>query len=155
MKRLAIFLLLASLIFSIIVAEETDVFEPEEDEVVIITSELKELKYGDKGDEVRALQTRLRDVKYYTAKVTGNYYKSTTEAVKKVQEAYALPVTGEADAATLQIIYGDCHRPLKSGSEGKDVSRLQTMLGELGYYAGNISGKYLQIPRLLCRRFKL
>ncbi len=60
-----------------------------------------------------------------------------------MQEAYGLPSTGNANIALQEIIYGDCHRPLKKGSEGKDVSRLQTRLSELGYYWGKISGNYL------------
>ncbi len=115
----------------------------EDNDMVVHTGELTELKRGDRGDEVKALQTRLRDIYYYTGKVTGNYLDATMKAVKSVQEAYGLEQTGVADRATLEIIYGDAHRPLEKGNYGKDVSRLQTRLSELGYYHDKISTKYL------------
>lgn len=148
MKRLIILLLVFAMVLpcAALMTQENDAADTAdvpEDEVVMVSSEARPLKYGDKGDEVRSLQTRLKDVRYYNAKVTGNYLGSTRDAVKKVQEAYGLKVTGDADSETLQIIYGDCLRPLKKGIEGKDVSRLQTRLSELGYYTGKISGKFL------------
>jgi peptidoglycan hydrolase-like protein with peptidoglycan-binding domain len=142
MRRFNIILLCAVLVFSAAFAESGEYIP--EDEIVMVSSDMRELKHGDRGDDVRALQTRLKDVKYYSAKVTGNYLKVTEESVKKVQEAYGLPATGVADSKTLEIIFGDCHRPLKQGDEGKDVSRLQTKLSELGFYPGSISGRYLQ-----------
>ncbi len=146
MKRLMIYLLLVAMLLPAmgLMTEETeDTAGVPDDEVVMVASETRPLKYGDKGDEVRSLQTRLKDVYYYTAKVTGNYLNATRDAVKKVQEAYGLKATGDADMETLQIIYGDCLRPIKKGVEGKDVTRLQTRLSELGYYTGKISGKFL------------
>ena len=143
MKRALIILLCCGILLPLFALPGIAEPSSEENEVELVSSEARPLKVGDKGDEVKALQTRLRDVKYYTAKVTGNYLQSTQAAVKKVQEAYGLPVTGDADLATLEIIYGDCHRPLSRGMQGKDVSRLQTRLSELGYYWGKISGNYL------------
>ncbi|MDO5022664.1 MAG: peptidoglycan-binding protein [Eubacteriales bacterium] len=154
MKRFIILLSCMVLLFSAVYAENSDGLPIPEDEIVIVSSDMRELKRGDRGDEVRALQTRLRDVKYYTAKVTGNYLEVTEKAVKKVQEAYGLPVTGVADAKTLEIIYGDCHRPLKSGDQGKDVSRLQTTLSELGFYSGNVSGNYMQGTKAAIESFQ-
>ena len=131
MKRLMIYLLLVAMLLPAmgLMTEETeDTAGVPDDEVVMVASETRPLKYGDKGDEVRNLQTRLKDLHYYTAKVTGNYLGSTRDAVKKVQEAYGLTATGNADMETLEIIYGDCLRPIKKGAEGKDVTRLQTRL---------------------------
>ncbi len=117
--------------------------DTEDNDMVVHTGELMELKHGDRGEEVKALQTRLRDIQYYTGKVTGNYLDSTMNAVQSVQAAYGLEQTGVADSATLEIIYGDAHRPLERGNYGKDVTRLQTRLSELGYYHDKISTKYL------------
>lgn len=121
---------------------------------VTVTSELKELKLGDKGDEVRQLQTRLKDLKYFLNKVDGKFGKGTMEAVKKVQIAYEIEKTGVADKQTLEIIYGDCYRPLEKGAEGKDVSRLQTRLNELGYYKGKISGRYQEATISAVKQFQ-
>ncbi len=145
MKRnVLIFLIILISLFSVAQAQEAvPVPDEEEGEVVVVTSEGRALKYKDKGDDVSQLQTRLKDLRYYNGPVTGNYMEVTRKAVKAVQEAYGLEPTGDADLALQEIIYGDCHRPLKKGLEGKDVSRLQTRLSELGYYWGKISGNYL------------
>jgi len=111
-------------------------------EVVVVTSEGRALRYGDKGEDVKLLQTRLKDLRYYNGPVTGNYLELTRRAVRAVQEAYGLEATGDANLSLQEIIYGDAHRPLKKGDSGKDVSRLQTRLSELGYYWGKISGNY-------------
>ena len=107
-------------------------------EVVVVTSEGRALRYGDKGEDVKLLQTRLKDLRYYNGPVTGNYLELTRKAVRAVQEAYGLEATGDANLSLQEIIYGDAHRPLKKGDSGKDVSRLQTRLSELGYYWGKI-----------------
>ncbi len=101
------------------------------------------LRMGDTGDAVTELQTRLKSLNYYTGKVTGEYGTLTQTAVMEVQKAYGLEVTGEADDETLEIIYGDCYRPLSVNDQGKDVENLQQRLTELGYYSASISGKYL------------
>ena len=144
MKQFGAFLLCLVLIFPLLALSETLDQDTDENQVVLVSSEARELKVGDKGTEVKQLQTRLKDLRYYSAKVTGNYLSSTQASVKKVQEAYGLPVTGNADSATLEVIYGDCHRPLVRGDSGKDVARVQTRLSELGYYWGQISGNYLE-----------
>jgi len=141
MKRTLALLLALMLFLPLASAEETTAMG--EEEVVIVTSEGRELKYGDKGEEVRLLQTRLKDLRYYNGPVTGNYLDATRKAIRAVQEAYGLEVTGIADLGLQELIYGDAHRPLKKGDTGKDVSRLQTRLSELGYYWGKVSGNYL------------
>lgn len=102
------------------------------------------LSLGDKGDRVLELNTRLRQVNYTLVRASDQYTESTVTAVKAVQAAYGLPETGEADEATLDVIYGDCYRVLKNGDSGADVKALQEKLIELGYYNGNASGNYLE-----------
>ncbi len=141
MKRLlALFLALLCILPAGIMEEEDAM--PGEQEVVVVTSEGRPLKYGDKGEDVKLLQTRLKDLRYYNGPVTGNYMEVTRKAIRAVQEAYGLTVNGEADLALQEIIYGDAHRPLKKGERGKEVERLQTRLSEIGYYWGKITGNY-------------
>ncbi len=61
-------------------------------------------QYGSKGSEVTKIQQRLKNWGYFDGPVTGNYGTLTTEAVKKFQRTHGLPVTGTADAATLEKI---------------------------------------------------
>ena len=58
-------------------------------------------KQGDQGDDVRALQARLRQIAWYFGDVTGSYDGQTVTAVKGFQAKRAIPVTGEVDQRTL------------------------------------------------------
>lgn len=115
----------------------------QEEQPMIVTSEARDMKRGDKGDDVQSLQARLKELQYYRGPVNGNYGDQTAAAVRTVQEAYGLKANGNADLKTLDIIYGEAYRPLKRNDRGLDVERLQTRLSELGYYWGQISGNYL------------
>lgn len=143
MKRTFVLLIMLMLLLPSGLAEGNASLPGEED-IVVVTSEGRALTYGDQGDDVRLLQTRLKDLRYYNGPVTGNYLEVTRKAIRLVQEAYGLDPTGDADLALQEIIYGDAHRPLKKGDSGKDVSRLQTRLSEIGYYWGKISGNFLE-----------
>lgn len=143
MKRILSFFLICLMLIPLALAESDTAQSVQDEDIVIVTSEGRALKYGDKGDDVILLQTRLKDLRYYNGPVTGNFLEVTRKAVRAVQEAYGLEQTGEADLALQELIYGDAHRPLKKGDSGKDVSRLQTRLSEIGYYWGKISGNYL------------
>ena len=100
------------------------------------------LKLGDVGDKVLELNTRLRQLNYSSLPGRDTYSDGTAEAVKAVQSAYGLPVTGEADEKTLSIIYGECYRPLSANATGEEVKLLQEKLKELGFYFGNVTGNY-------------
>lgn len=139
MKRTLSFLLVLLLLLPLALGEQGE----DNGDVAVVTAEGRALKHGDKGEDVKQLQTRLKDLRYYNGPVTGNYLDATRRAVKAVQEAYGLEATGDADLPLQDLIYGDCHRPLAKGDSGKDVSRLQTRLSELGYYWGKISGNYI------------
>ncbi|NLM85490.1 MAG: L,D-transpeptidase family protein [Clostridiales bacterium] len=143
MKRTLSFLLALMLLLPLVFAEQTGDEEGSSDDIVIVTSEGRALKLGDKGEDVKLLQTRLKDLRYYNGPVTGNYLQQTQRSIRAVQEAYGLETTGDADLNLQEIIYGDAHRPLQKGDTGKDVSRLQTRLSEIGYYWGKISSNYL------------
>ena len=105
------------------------------------------LQYKDQGEDVLALQTRLKDLGYYSGKLSGQFGDATQKAVCKFQEDYDLEATGIADLRTLSILFSTLHRTLRYGSGGEDVKALQTQLTELGYYKGKISGDYLEGTR--------
>lgn len=61
-------------------------------------------KRGSRGEEVRKIQTRLKDWGYYTGSVDGIYGDATVAAVKKFQQTNGLKVDGIAGVQTLTAI---------------------------------------------------
>ncbi|QYJ03798.1 L,D-transpeptidase family protein [Nocardioides panacisoli] len=59
------------------------------------------LGQGDRGDEVRDLQARLRQIRWFDHSVTGYYGDVTATAVRGFQGKRGFPVTGEVDRRTL------------------------------------------------------
>ncbi len=114
------------------------------------------LKRGDKGTEVKRLQTRLKELGYYTAYIDSEYGTKTVNAVKAFQKKNGLTQTGIADTVTLQKLNSTSavkangstndtvatDSTLKSGSKGEAVKALQTRLKALGYYNSAIDGDY-------------
>ena len=127
--------------------QPVDMMEDEELEVQEEILQGRVLQFGDDGDDVLALQTRLKELKYYTGNLSGRYREGTRKAVETFQADFDLDQTGIADLRTLSILFSLNHRPLRYGSSGDDVKDLQKQLTELGYYKGKISGNYLEATR--------
>ena len=64
----------------------------------------RELRYGDNGDDVEALQTRLIRLDLLTVGANGNFGPSTEAAVESFQSANGIAVTGVADIVTLDAL---------------------------------------------------
>ena len=137
MKRLWMIMIALLLIGSVALAEST-----------------ADLQYGDKGEAVLQLQTRLKELLYYNGPLSGQFAEVTRGAVKRVQAAYGLEETGIADAATQAIIYGECYRVLSYNMSGADVKRLQDTLSAYGYYNDRVSGNYLKNTRAAVAAFQ-
>lgn len=129
---------------SLALSEGDVILQNDEGEVEEVIIDSRELKYGDEGDDVKTLQQRLTELYYYSGNLSGRYREGTRAAIEAFQEDFDLEVTGEADAKTQSLLFSTLYRPLKVGSSGEDVKRLQTRLTELGYYTGKISGNYLE-----------
>jgi len=84
----------------------------------------KPVAKGDSGDPVKALQARLRDLKYYANKITGKYDQATFDAVKAFQSAHDLSATGKADADTRKLMNGS---HAKSKQEASKLSAAATV----------------------------
>ncbi len=63
------------------------------------------LKYGESGDDVSALQTRLAELGFYDAKVSGGYYKVTRAAVRDFQAHNGLFSDGIAGKETQEMLF--------------------------------------------------
>ena len=116
--------------------------------------EARILQYGDEGDDVHELQQKLADLCYYTGNISGVYKEGTQAAVKKFQQDFDLEPTGVADTLTQSVLFSTVYRPLRYGSTGEDVKRLQTRLTALGYYTGKISGNYLEGTQSAIKQFQ-
>ena len=127
---------------------------PEEEELEEEIMEGRALQYGDEGDDVLELQTRLKDLKYYTGSLSGRYREGTRAAVKTFQGDNGLEKTGIADPETQTLIFSAKYRPLRYGASGDEVKRLQARLTELGYYKGKLSGKFLGGTQKSLRQFQ-
>ena len=115
---------------------------------------VRALEYGMKGDDVLALQTRLKELCYYTGPLSGQFAEVTRNAVKEVQTNYGLEATGVADAKTQEIIYGECYRVLKYGMKGDDVTRMQEALARYQLYHDKVSGNFLKNTRIAVQSFQ-
>jgi len=105
------------------------------------------LKYGDKGDAVKALQTRLKELGYFGGTVGGNFGSITRDAVKAFQTAAGLTNDGIAGEETLNALYADDaprreNTTLRAGDSGEAVKKLQSRLIELGYLTGSADGSF-------------
>ncbi len=105
--------------------------------------EANALHVGDTGALVKQLQTRLAELGYYTGKISGYYGENTRRAVAAFQADFGLNPNGLAGDATQSAMLSAQYRPLRYGSSGEDVKRLQKRLALLGYYGGKVSGNYL------------
>ena len=72
------------------------------------------LRSGDKGDDVKLLQKRLKDLGYYKSSVDGKMGKGTVKALKEFQKAHGLKDDGVAGQATYAILFTD--NALKKGT---------------------------------------
>ena len=96
----------------------------------------------------------------------------TRKALRSFQAANELPVTGEADSATLNLLDSGmgitCHQYLvelkdeysnlpilQSGSSGESVSGLQKKLKDLGYFGGECDGMFGEATLAAVKRFQM
>ena len=123
------------------------------------------LKVGSEGNEVRSLQSRLKELGYYTGNVDGDFGQSTEEAVKAFQRNNGLTADGKAGSETITEMNSSSARKASSsgsnvsgvlelGSRGAEVVELQSRLKKLGYYTGNVDGDFGDSTRLAVRAFQ-
>lgn len=134
---------------------------------VCVTASAQSYRLGDEADEIATIQTALKQLKLYSAGITGHYGEKTETAVKKFQKKYALEDNGVVDEATRAALYeaaGITYIAGSSSSSGASSSnssvsssggttlrydmrsdavlKLQQDLNKLGYYSGTISGHF-------------
>lgn len=125
------------------------------------------LAKGDEGEDVRALQERLRVAGFYYGNATGIFGPITEEAVKRFQDSYKLSVDGVVGPATLAklpgIGIGDGEEApkkvvnrdkLRVGDRGEPVRIVQEQLIQAGYLEGEPNGYYGPYTADAVKRFQ-
>ncbi|HAZ43993.1 MAG TPA: hypothetical protein DDW76_19280 [Cyanobacteria bacterium UBA11369] len=93
------------------------------------------IQQGSRGEPVRELQQRLRELGYFNGRTTGNFGPLTKAAVIKFQQDSGLTPSGVVDEATKAALQ------TKTGSANNlSVRDLQQRLKERGFYSGPIDG---------------
>lgn len=124
------------------------------------------LSVGMRGDDVKVLQQRLKQLGYFQyPQITGYFGTVTEAAVRQFQQAYGLKATGKADAVTIERLRQAVSQQTAAassssvtfniGSRGSKVSELQTNLKLLGYFTyPTVTGYYGTITADAVRRFQ-
>ena len=69
------------------------------------------LRQGVKGDEVKKLQQRLKELGYYDGECDGAFGPGTLESVKRFQQQHGLEADGIAGESTRSALYADTAQP--------------------------------------------
>jgi carboxyl-terminal processing protease len=64
----------------------------------------KTYQVGQSGTDIKNLQIALKDLGYYSGKVTKDYTESVAQAVQAYQQTNHLTITGKTDAKTMRSI---------------------------------------------------
>ena len=121
-------------------------------------SQYSQLRLGDAGEAVSAMQTRLAELGYYAGGVSSIFDEATEDAVKLFEKGYGTMQTGIATAAMQERLYSDTaavynsdayvlaveshYEKLEEGDTGSAVIALQMRLQELGYPISEVTGVY-------------
>lgn len=128
-----------------------------------------ELRFGDTGDNVSWLQTRLQELGYFAGDINGSYDYYTACAVMRFEAAYKRELTGVATVSMQEYLYADearvmgskqdkssagCFIAMAKGDSGADVLLLQQRLAELGYADATPNGEYNSFTVNLIKQFQ-
>ena len=121
-------------------------------------SQYSQLRLGDAGEAVSAMQERLTQLGYYDGGVSSIFDEATQDAVKLFEKGYGAMQTGIATAAMQERLYSDSamvynsdaymeaveshYELLEEGDVGSGVIALQARLQELGYPITEVTGVY-------------
>lgn len=115
------------------------------------------LKLGDTGWKVRVLQSRLHQLGLHSEVITSRFDAETRDGVRTFQARRQRAATGVVDRSTwdrlvaatteptteaLHNVYTPGRAILGAGDQGLAVRRLQARLKQIGWYAGDVTGKF-------------
>ncbi|HEY9695028.1 MAG TPA: peptidoglycan-binding protein [Oculatellaceae cyanobacterium] len=122
---------------------------------VTSTSKDNFLQPGDRGSEVRKLQSQLKQAGFYKDAIDGVFSTSTEAAIKRFQQAKKITVDGLAGTRTIALLQSATRQSVRKPSTSATklpsvqqnqskakVERLQQQLKQLSYYKGQINGSF-------------
>ena len=126
------------------------------------------LKTGSRGDAVKQLQLRLKELGYLPGAADGQFGPATETAVILFQQQHGLTPDGKAGPATTELLYSSAAKPFTPTPTPaptptpsaaptdalSDTERLQLRLKELGYYTGAVDGSYGPATKAAVRSFQ-
>lgn len=127
---------------------------------IIIRNQVSEAtsRYGSRGDEVRQIQTKLKNWGYYKGTVDGIYGSGTLSAVKSFQKKNGLTADGIAGTKTLQAmgIYSSSSNSTSSSSSSSNLNLISRFVyaearGEP--YSGQVAVAAVILNRVKDSRF--
>lgn len=106
-----------------------------------VTSASALSKIGSRGEEVKKIQTALRDLGYFNSKIDGIYGTITKKAVERFQKDYGLKVDGIAGKNTLKAlkINGDDYYGGYSSSDYELLARIISAEARGESYLGQVA----------------
>jgi len=117
-------------------------------------SSYRTIKNGNTGEDVKAIQRRLKELGYFSGEIGGNYLTKTQAAVRLFQEAIGYDVTGEATPLLQMRLFSssapaytiasapDRYEVLSRGDSGSAVKLMQKRLAQLGWLDGSADGDF-------------
>jgi peptidoglycan hydrolase-like protein with peptidoglycan-binding domain len=115
----------------------------------------RHLQRGDRTDQVAALECFLRKAGHFDGPVNTRFGAGTARAVRRLQRAQVLPVTGQVDRRTWTVLLARGTTPLlKYGSAGNAVRRLQRSLNAANREGLTVDGVFAGSTRSAVRRYQ-
>ena len=74
------------------------------------------LRKGYQGEDVKSVQSRLKELGYYTGSIDGKYGSGTMAAVKSFQQKNGLTADGLAGSATYRVLFSSNAKPLNGAT---------------------------------------
>lgn len=137
------------------------------------------IRLNNKGELVRTVQTRLKELGYYAGEITGTYDSATRTAVKSFQKKNGLKTDGICGSETQNALLGNnalsatataTPEPtatpspaptfqvpsdsVRDGDTGADVMLVQQRLKDLGYLTGKVDGDFGRATETAIKTFQ-
>lgn len=132
--------------------------EVDENTVNILSNDQPTYAPGDKGEHVRELKLKLRELGFgsFPSNPSQTYGSVTERVVKEFQEFFRLPVTGVADETTRNKIDELLNSEYRNGKKGQHVRELKLKLTQLGFgnFPSNPSTAYGNVTERVVKEFQ-